>query len=371
MNTVGMIGARGVDSNHIGGIEAVVGRLSMEMASRDIKVQVYVRSYCDDQQISSDNYNIVAVPTLFTKHLETFVYSLLSSLHAARSCDVVHFHGVGPSLMCWIPRLFCKKVVVTVHGADWRRDKWGLFPRFMLLCGLKLAKYFSHCITAVSSPCADEVSKMISREVIVIPNGISKPAAAIDSRPPAHLDLLTGGYYLFLGRLVNEKRVGLLIKAFREIPTDKKLVIAGDAPYGSRYRHELERMAEDDARIALIGAITGRDKFDLLAHAYCMVLPSAIEGHAVVLLEAIDASVPIVCSNIPENEFALGLLDPSEDFEQTGVTFESDNKESLKDALLFAEYNSDLLKKFARNANRQLAGRFSWSTIVSRYISLY
>lgn len=369
--TIGMIGARGIGTRHIGGIEAVVSALSKEIAELNHNVRVYVRSVSSEDYLQHENIKLVKIPTVFTKHLETIVYTLFSSIHAALSCDVVHFHGVGPSLMCWIPRLLGKRVIVSVHGADWRRDKWGTFPSLVLLCGVKVAKYFAHSITAVSAPCADEVSKTIQRRVVVIPNGISK--ASYQSRTSTHkqFGLSDQGYYLFLGRLVKEKRVDLLIKAYRAVNTSRKLVIAGDAPYGSAYQIELQMLAKGDNRIFFIGSVYGQIKLDILASAYCLVLPSAIEGHAIVLLEAIDAAVPILCSDIPENKFALGLMGTSSDFSPTGITFECDNEEALRDALLFAEHNTDKLVDFTTSASRQLVSSFRWPAIASKYATLY
>lgn len=38
--------------------------------------------------------------------------------------DVIHIHAEGPAFFSWIPKLFRKRVIVTVHGLDWNREKW-------------------------------------------------------------------------------------------------------------------------------------------------------------------------------------------------------------------------------------------------------
>lgn len=52
--------------------------------------------------------------------------SFFAALRAAwGKYDVVHIHAEGPAAMCWLPKLHGKKVIVTVHGLDWARAKWG------------------------------------------------------------------------------------------------------------------------------------------------------------------------------------------------------------------------------------------------------
>ena len=65
------------------------------------------------------------VPTIDRKGLAAVTSSFFGCLAAAFGpYDVVHIHAEGPAMFSWLPRLTGKRVVLTVHGLDWARDKW-------------------------------------------------------------------------------------------------------------------------------------------------------------------------------------------------------------------------------------------------------
>lgn len=369
--TIGMIGARGISTDQIGGIEAVVTELTKALATSCFRFNVYIRKSVAPYRETNKYIRLIKIARLPTKHLDTFSYSIFASIHASFSCQVVHYHGVGPAMMCWLPRIAGKRVIVTIHGADWRRDKWNSFAKLSLLFCAWIVRFFAHDITAVSQPCADETSKVIGRRVICIPNGLLESQLQENEEYCRNFDIKKNGYYLFLGRLVPEKRVDLLLNAFRNLKTDKNLVVAGSAPYGSIYQKKLKYLAAMDSRVLMVGFVSGALKEGLLSNAYCLILPSMIEGHAMVILEAVNKSVPVLCSSIPENLFAICASGDQIDAVSTGLIFQAGNQDALQKSMEIAEAQPNMLKMFSVNAKKLACIKFNWQEIIRQYKALY
>ena len=73
---------------------------------------------------------------------------------------------------------------------------------------------------------------------------------------------------LFLGRIVPEKGVHYLIEAFKQLDTDKKLVIAGGSSDSAEYYEQIQSAAATDPRIVLTGFIEGQELAELYSNAY-------------------------------------------------------------------------------------------------------
>src|SRR5262249_29295415 len=142
--------------------------------------------------------------------------------------DIVHFHAVASGLVAPLPRYLSRaKVVLTVHGLDHDRAKWGRVARAALRAGAHLSARVPDATITVSQALADHFAATYGRRATYIPNGI----------PEAHLEPLgelgprfgiaPGRYLLFVGRLVPEKAPDLLLRAFAKVDTDARLVIAG------------------------------------------------------------------------------------------------------------------------------------------------
>ncbi len=115
------------------------------------------------------------------------------------------------------------------------------------------------------------------------------------------MELESDSYVLFLGRLVPEKHVHTLIRAYRQVPGSTPLVIAGPGSHSPEYVEELTRLAGEDDRVRMLGPRYGEEKAWLLHNAAAFVQPSSIEGLPIALLEALAAGCYPIVSSIPEN----------------------------------------------------------------------
>ena len=187
---------------------------------------------------------------------------------------MVHIHAEGPAFFCWIPKLFQKKVVVTVHGLDWSREKWksGFGSKFIHQGERNAVKYADEIIV-LSTGVQRYFLDTYGRETHFIPNGVNKPVCREANLIKEKFGLTKDGYFLFLGRIVPEKGLRYLVESFKNVKTDKKLVVAGGASDTDGFMKELEKMAEGDERILFTGFVQGVLLEELYSNAYVYILP--------------------------------------------------------------------------------------------------
>ncbi|MGD8623352.1 MAG: glycosyltransferase family 4 protein [Anaerolineae bacterium] len=319
---IAFVGQKGIPA-HFGGIEFHVDELARHLVRRGHQVTVYVRSwYTPREVVEYEGVRLVHTPTIRTKHLDASLHSLTSSLHAClQDYDVVHYHALGPSFFAWPPRLRGQRVVVTIHALDWQRPKWGRGARTFLKLTERSALYLPHGTVVVSRALQHYFEEKYGRPVHYIPNGVHveplTPPALITER----YGLVGDDYLLFLARLVPEKRVDWLIRAFLQIQTPLRLVVAGDAEGDGSYGRRLHELASGTDRVVFTGTVGGRLKEELFSNARLYVTPSGVEGLPISLLEAMAHKRCCLASDIPAHAEVIraeedGLLFQWDDFEQ-------------------------------------------------------
>ena len=298
-----MVGQRGVPAT-FGGIEHHVEEIGARLAERGHEVVVYTRTnYVTERPRSVRGMRPRYLPTVGSKHLDAIVHSSLSTLDASlRGADVIHYQAVGPGIPAVIPRYFAPaKVVLTVHGLDAERAKWGGSARTILGVAQWLSARVPDETIVVSKDLQRHYRERYGRVTEYIPNGVApaerRPADEITRR----YGLRGDDYVLFVGRLVPEKAPDLLVRAFRQVQTEHRLVIAGGSSFTDEYVRRLGSLVAADPRVILPGYVYGRLLEELYSNASAFVLPSSLEGLPLTLLEAAAYGTPVVVSDIPPN----------------------------------------------------------------------
>lgn len=308
---VAMIGLRGIPASY-GGVEKVVEDLSEELNDRGVDVTVYARrGYVPRGTTRVGRTRVVVLPFLPSKHLEAISHTALALLHALRRkrrYDVIHLHATGPSLLAFMPRLLGVPTVVTVHGLDWRREKWGPVASAVLRVAAWMAGRVPNATIVVSRDLGAWYQGRKGVDVEYIPNGVNGPETLeLQGAPPPEglvgLVDVTKPFVLFLGRLVPEKQVLTLVEAFKLTELDAQLLVAGPSSHSDDYVREVEDASADDPRITLLGPRYDREKEWLLQNAAAFVQPSSVEGLPLALLEAISrGALPVVSAIGPNLE---------------------------------------------------------------------
>lgn len=367
---IAMIGHKRIPSRE-GGVEIVVDELSTRLVERGFFVDAYNRSgyHVSGKEFDESRgkvYNgirLFTIPTFKSSKLNAIVYAFLATLRSLfGNYGVYHYHAEGPSAMLWLPRIFNKKIIVTIHGLDWQRSKWGNFASYILKCGEKFAAKFADDIIVLSENVQEYFKQEYGRDTVFIPNGISCP----EKKPIKKINELWGiekdEYILFLARLVPEKGVHYLIDAYKEIKTDKKLVIAGGNSHSTEYVAQVHALAEQDENIILTGFVQGQELEELFSNAYLFVLPSDVEGMALSLLEAMSYGNCCIVSDIPENIEVVGKY---------AVPFKKGDSHDLKDKLLYLLENSQVVDQYKETSSEYICRKYNWDEVVDKTIQVY
>ena len=289
--------------------------------------------------------------------------SFFASVRAAfGKYDVVHFHAEGPCAMLWLPKLFGKRCIATVHGLDHQRAKWGRFASWYIKSGEKCAVKYADEIIVLSESVRDYFKEVYGRETLVIPNGVSKSEQMDALEISQKHGLEKDGYILFLARLVPEKGVKRLIEAYGRVDTEKRLVIAGGSSDTADFEAELFELARNDGRILFTGFVQGRELSELYSNAYFYVLPSDLEGMPLSLLEAMSYGNCCLVSDIPECASVI---------EDRGFTFKAGDVDDLKEKLQMLCDNAGLVEDMKKTAAEYICGKYDWNEVTDRTLAVY
>ncbi|NLH49239.1 MAG: glycosyltransferase family 4 protein [Myxococcales bacterium] len=292
---VAMLGLKGLPGTY-GGVERHVEELGAALAARGHEVTAYVRPFYTPREIEVRGVRTRLLPTIHTKHLDATVHTFLGAWHAGLSAfDIVHFHGIGPGAFAPITRLLGRPVVLTIHSLDYRRDKWNRLAKWALRQGEQVAVRAARRVICVSESIAAGHA-VRGNKVVQIPNGVGRPQPRAPRLIGEQWGLHGGDYVLYAGRVSPEKGVHHLIRGFRALPGDRRLIIAGGTSHTDYYLRDLR--SEADARVLFVGYQEGEALAELYSNAAAFVLPSDHEGMPVALLEAWSYALPTLASGI-------------------------------------------------------------------------
>lgn len=366
---IAVIGAKGLPARQ-GGIERYCEEIYPRIVQCGHSVDLFSRSKYDGGTLWKYDFqgvNAISLPSVTFKRSDAFVNSLTASiLTTGNSYDIIHIHALGPAIVSCVSRfLTSSKVVVTCHGLDWKRAKWGNFSTRMILQGEKNAVRYAHKIAVVSEDLRSYFLETYGLDTVYIPNA---PGAYVEADPQfaygTSIGLKPKRYLLFLGRLVPEKRLDLIIQAFKRIePGNWKLAIAGGASDTREYVEELHNIAGDNKNIIFLGELHGRYLSEVMQNAGLFVLPSDLEGLPLVLLEAMQEGVPVVASDIPPHQQLIGT--------HRGTLFKAGDLDSCSQALEWALDNPSELAERAHQAQKHVRLNYNWERVVADTLQLY
>lgn len=362
---VAMIGQKGYPPIH-GGIEKHVAELAERMVDDGCQVDIYSRPHYSDAvgQTQSPGITVRKLPSIPTKHLDAISHTMLCSAHSlSQKYDIVHYHAMGPGLLSWLPRWFGgARTIVTIHGLDWQRDKWGGFARNILRMGESASIVMPNRTIVVSRALREYFLQKYKRTTDYIPNGIVPPVYR-------ERDLLlqrgiAGKFVLFVGRLVPEKGCHFLLEAWSRLPQALRqayrLVIAGDAGFTSSYVDGLKRAAPTG--VDFLGYIHGALLEELYTNAEMLVMPSTLEGLSITLLEGMSYARCCLVSDIPPN------LEAGAEYAEY---FPSGDVGALADKLAKLLPQVDKRRQIGEKASLHAIENYSWERVTALTTELY
>jgi glycosyltransferase involved in cell wall biosynthesis len=281
--------------------------------------------------------------------LSFLVYGLWKGLR--EEFDLIHAHYALPQglLGVLLRKMVRKPLVITIHGSDLTVLGRNPFTRPLIAVVLKNADM----VISVSDYLRKEALELgiPPDKIKTIPGG----APEIVLKKEGQKDSIT-----YIGSLVRQKGVDILIEAFREVKKAfpaVKLRIVGNGVE----RKRLERQAESIEDIYFLGSRD--DLSEVLEKSLLLVLPSREEGFGLVLLEAMAAGIPIVATNVG------GIPEIVED-QVSGILVEKENPKELASGILAVLENGMLRQKLIRGG-RKVARRYSWENMAYEVDRVY
>lgn len=354
------IGGRNI--HQLGGIESYMYHLATCMKAKGHEPVVFCES--DRNAIEYVNgFKVVHNKSIGGRYLCKILLghkATIQALFKERDAKVYHYNGWGPTMAAWLAALFGKKIIYQSHGLEWRRTKYSPFQqkimKFMEWLTVKLMKD----ITAVSQEQTDFFLRHYGKKCVTIPTAVNVPQDDYPSDILAKFNLEKEGYYLYLGRLVQDKNPDYLIKAFNKSGIkEKKLVIAGSNDADLKYVKYLHQLAADNPNVIFTGAVYGNDKELLLSNCFAFCLPSTLEGLPITLLEAMSHKRICLASDIPANKEALG---------DSGVWVKYENVDDLCEKLLYILKNHSALEVQKEMNYHRVVENFTWDRVSDLYI---
>ena len=367
---IAMLGHKRIPSRE-GGVEIVVEELCTRMVQLGHRVTCYNRrgrhiagrAFDAAPMKEYRGIRLRSVCTIDVKGLAAMTSSLFAAIRAALGrYDVVHVHAEGPCAMLWLPKLFGKRCVATIHGLDHDRAKWGRFAKRYLLLGAKCAAKYADALIVLNPGDQRYFRETFHRDAILIPNGVSRPQRLGPDLIREKFGLQGNDYILFLGRLVPEKGLRTLVEGFRRVRTDMKLVIAGGGSDTDGFVAELKALAAGDDRILFTGFVQGPLLSGLYSNAYLYTLPSNLEGMPLSLLEALSYGNCCLTSDIPE---CAGLLDGH------GETFRAGDADDLARSLQRLIDDPARVERCRTGAADFICEKYNWDSVVAQTLALY
>ncbi len=370
---IAMIGQKGIPSQ-FGGVETHVAELSTRLARAGHYVLAYGRAwYCDRRTDRFNGVQVKILPSIRTKHLDAISHTFLATLHAcfvARP-DVIHFHGVGPSLLAWLPKILSPSAVVitTFHCLDREHAKWNWLAKFFLKVGERACLKFADSTITVSKTLSKYIYKTYGVRANYIPNGITPRRVTTDSRVLESFGLRSHQYVAMVARLVKHKGAHTLIEAWQLARTsqpqlfkDLKLAIVGGSAFTDDYVIELKRQATGDASIVFTDFQRGETLSTLFSGARFVVHPSISEGLPIAVLEAMSYGKAVIAANIPEN---------LEVVKEHGISFKAGNVKQLAAKMIELAADPMLAASIGHAAREFVETEYHWDDIGRSTLEIY
>lgn len=332
------------------------------LVEKGCEVVAYNRIY-PGQVKGEDSYKgvrIVYFKTVSKSGLDTFIHSFKVTFHIIfrNTAQVVHIQG-NNALFAFILKLFGKKVILSIDGVEWEREKWSFLMRKLVLLNAYLAVASSNYIAIDNIFTKAIFEKKFKKKFHFISFG-SEIKDTKETDILSRLNVQKEEYFLFVGRFIPDKGLQYLIPAFEKTETNKKLVLVGGSPNPSDFEVQLKKTA--DPRIVFAGFIYGDDTVTLMKNAYAYIQPSDIEGLSPVMLSVMGLGTPLICSDIQENIYLVG---------DEALLFKKSDVSCLRDSINESLNNRSQHLLIAQKARKRILKQYSWETITDQYLELF
>jgi glycosyltransferase involved in cell wall biosynthesis len=359
---IAILGTRGIPANY-GGFETFAEQVAVRLVARGHEVTVYRRkTWYKNHRKDYKGVKLVTLPSVYTKYLDSVSHCLLATLHFMfrEKGDIAFYCSSGNSLFTWLARLSRAKVFLHTDGIEWERAKWSRLGKMILKVAEYFATWFPHRLVCDSRMIQEYYKQKHGVDSDYVAYGAEIVERGFGPEMLADLDLEPGQYVLFVSRLEPENNAHVLVRAFEQVKTDKKLVVVGSAPFADEYIRSLK--STTDPRILFPGALYGDIYKALRANAFAYVNAIEVGGTHPAILEAMAAGNCVLVSDISYNLETIG---------GAGISFRNRDSDDLRDKLQWLEEHAEEAERLGTLAVQRIREVFDWDRIVDDYERIF
>jgi glycosyltransferase involved in cell wall biosynthesis len=362
-----MFGLRGLRPDlEISGFETAFSEIAPRLVERGHRVTIYCRSgaHSPGRRLPRESgVELRYMPSPGGKNLSAVTSTGLAVAHALAHAlasarfDVWFFVNVGMGHHSALARLSGRPVVMSVDGLDWTRGKWGPVARTYFRSAARSA--VRSCTTLITDAEAMRAYYLehFGRDSEMIAYGATIERSAGPETVAAH-DLVPHEYYLIVSRLIPENSLEAMLDGFRRTTVAKPLVVVGAANYRDAFHARLQRIAESDSRIRMLGHVSDQALLnELWCNCYAYLHGHSVGGANPALLRAMGCGSAVLARDTVFNREVL---------DDTGAFFD-DDAESVRRAIEDLDSRPDTAADMRARGPKRVLDRYTWESIVDGY----
>jgi glycosyltransferase involved in cell wall biosynthesis len=353
-----IIGTVGLPAKY-GGFETLADHLVTHLIhNHDITVYCSKKKYTVEERISEYKGAKLKYINLDANGIQSIPYDTVSILHAIFTSDVLLILGVAGAWILPFVRLFTnKKIIISIDGIEWKRDKWNLPAKLYLRWAEKMAVRYSHIDISDNESIQDYTALRYGTVSRIIEYGADHTKKITPTSEDQKLyPFLIEDYAFKVCRIEPENNVHIVLEAFTKMP-HKKIVMVGNWDV-SEYGQKLKEKYNKSINIILFDPIYDQRSIDLLrSNAGIYVHGHSAGGTNPSLVEAMYLGLPIIAYGVSYNRTTT---------ENKAIYFK--NEEEL--IACVKNTNIDLLATLAYNMKTIAKRRYIWSLVTEKYKDL-
>ena len=359
---IAIMGIRGIPAQY-GGFETFAEELAPRLIKKGHQVTVYGRSNIINYEGKYyKGVKLVILLTISHKYLDTLIHTFLCIVHSL-FCryDVILLCNAANSIFSFVPRLLGRKVVVNVDGIERKRRKWNWLGKSWYLLGEFFSILFPNEVVSDAKVIQDYYWDRYRKKSTFIPYGATT-GKVNTAKVLNKFGIRSNQYILYVSRLEPENNAHIVIKAFKKVKTNFKLIIVGDAPYATEYKSYLKNLAESDPRVIFAGFVFGEGYKEFQCNAYCYIHATEVGGTHPALIEAMGFGNCVIANGTPENIEVVG---------DAGIIYKKNDVEDLKENVEYAIEYPEVIRINGEKARERIEANYSWDTVTDKYENLF
>lgn len=355
--SVAIIGTVGVPANY-GGFETLAEHLIENIGNEyDLHVYCSGKKYPKSGRKETFKKAKLHYVPLDANGIQSIPYDTWSMLHALFYADVLLILGVsGAWLLPFVKIFTSKKIIISIDGIEWKRNKWNMFAKWYLFWAEGLAVKYSHIDISDNEAIQDYTAQRYGTLSRIIEYGADHTIPSNGTVMRSEYPFMAHPYAFKVCRIEPENNVHIVLKAFSEMP-EYRLVMVGNWD-NSEYGRNLKENYSEYLNITILNPIYDQQRLDLIrSNAFLYVHGHSAGGTNPSLVEAMYLGLPIVTFGVSYNRVTT---------ENKALYFrtEKELKQIIQDTKL-----SDI-QKLGETMGKIARRRYTWRLIANKYYGL-